>query len=259
MAIVDVYDALTNDRPYKKAFPHEEAVSIIKNGGGTHFDPLLTKVFLTHEKEFRDNAIKGHERGIEYTKLQSTVKMVANIVDVRSVPVSAYNPQYNQEALKKFLENNGVTYLHFGEEFGARQTDTDLLDDDGKLDFEKVRKTRLFRRGVERIWQGVEKGFRIALMCSESEPLECHRFAMVSVGLESEGLDVRHILKDRSIKTNLELKQELLKKYDRKIPKSNLFEPDISVETQIKEALRLKNREIGFSPYLNQKEGETHD
>ena len=46
MAIVDVYDALTNDRPYKKAFTHEEALSIIKNGNGTHFDPLLAEVFI---------------------------------------------------------------------------------------------------------------------------------------------------------------------------------------------------------------------
>ena len=52
MALVDVYDALTNDRPYKKAFSHEEAVEIIKNGSGTHFDPLIADVFIIHEKEF---------------------------------------------------------------------------------------------------------------------------------------------------------------------------------------------------------------
>lgn len=52
MAIVDVYDALTNDRPYKKALTHEEAVGIILDGRGTHFDPLITDVFVQHEKEF---------------------------------------------------------------------------------------------------------------------------------------------------------------------------------------------------------------
>jgi len=53
MAIIDVYDALTNDRPYKKAFSHEEAVEIIKDGFGTHFDPLIGNVFLTDEKKFK--------------------------------------------------------------------------------------------------------------------------------------------------------------------------------------------------------------
>ena len=54
MSIVDVYDAMTNDRPYKNAFAHEEAVEIIKTRMGTHFDPLIVEVFLKHEKDFKD-------------------------------------------------------------------------------------------------------------------------------------------------------------------------------------------------------------
>lgn len=181
------------------------------------------------------------------------------IVDVRSVPASAYNPQYNQDTFKSFLKNNHITYLHFAEEFGARRTDYELLDNEGKLDFEKVRKTGIFNYGLERIWKGVNNGFRIALMCSESEPLDCHRFSMISVGLEKDGFDVSHILKDKSVKTNLELEKELLKKYEKKIPQSNLFEPEISIEVQLKEAFRLKNKEIGFSPYLTRKEQEEYD
>jgi len=45
MAIIDVYDALVSERPYKKAFTHEEALDIIKNGSGSHFDPQVVKVF----------------------------------------------------------------------------------------------------------------------------------------------------------------------------------------------------------------------
>jgi len=52
MAIADVYDALVSTRPYKKAFPHIEAVEIIKNSSGTHFDPELVLIFLAYEKEF---------------------------------------------------------------------------------------------------------------------------------------------------------------------------------------------------------------
>jgi len=46
MAIVDVYDALVSDRPYKGAFSHEQAIEIIKNGKGTHFDPILVDLFV---------------------------------------------------------------------------------------------------------------------------------------------------------------------------------------------------------------------
>jgi len=45
MAVIDVYDALVSDRPYKKAFSHEKAVSIIMEDAGTHFDPLISKIF----------------------------------------------------------------------------------------------------------------------------------------------------------------------------------------------------------------------
>jgi len=58
MAIVDVYDALTDERPYKKAFPHEKAIEIIREEKGEHFDPLIAEVFLIHEKEF-ENAKSG--------------------------------------------------------------------------------------------------------------------------------------------------------------------------------------------------------
>ncbi|MDR0984384.1 MAG: response regulator [Ruminococcus sp.] len=52
MAIADVYDALVSERPYKKAFSHTEAVKIIFDGKGTHFDPILVDVFLAVQKDF---------------------------------------------------------------------------------------------------------------------------------------------------------------------------------------------------------------
>lgn len=55
LAIVDVYDALVSpDRPYKKAFSHEEAVNIIVESKGSHFDPKLVDLFLTVTDDFRE-------------------------------------------------------------------------------------------------------------------------------------------------------------------------------------------------------------
>lgn len=181
------------------------------------------------------------------------------LVDVRSVAASSYNPQYNEEPFKNYLKKNKISYLHFAEEFGARQTDPDLLDKDGKLDFDKVRKGRLFKSGLDRIWKGIEKGYVIAIMCSESEPLDCHRFSMVSVGLVKDGFDVKHILKDKTIKTNAELEDALIKKYEKKLPQKDLFNPDISNDEQLKEAYRLKNKEIGYSRYTNNQTEENYD
>lgn len=181
------------------------------------------------------------------------------IIDVRSIAASAYNPQYNQEPFKNFLKIKGINYLHFNEEFGARQTDPDLLDDENKVDFEKVRKSWVFKNGIDRLWQGIEKGFVIALMCSESEPFDCHRFSMISVALVKDGFEVKHILKDKTLKTNTELEDQLLKKYDKKLTKPDMFNPNVTLEDQLKEAYRLKNKEIAFSPYSKLIQEERYD
>ena len=60
MAVVDVYDALTNKRPYKEAFTHEKSVEVIKEGAGAHFDPKIVDVFLKHEQEFASGKITHH-------------------------------------------------------------------------------------------------------------------------------------------------------------------------------------------------------
>jgi len=174
------------------------------------------------------------------------------LVDVRSIAASTYNPQYNKEPLSNFLKQNGIIYLHFSEEFGARHNDPDLLDEDGKVDFEKVRKSLTFKNGIERLWQGNDKGFIIALMCSESEPFDCHRFSMISIALEKEGFEVQHILRDKTIKSNSDLEKALLKKYEKKLPKPDMFQPDVGIGDQLKVAYRLRNKEIAFSPYAKE-------
>jgi len=61
MAIADVYDALISDRSYKSAFPHDQAVEIIKNGSGTHFDPELVKIFLEFSQDFWNASIDSEK------------------------------------------------------------------------------------------------------------------------------------------------------------------------------------------------------
>jgi len=52
MAIVDVYDALMSERPYKKPFTEEETVRIIMEGSGKHFDPIVADVFFEVRNQF---------------------------------------------------------------------------------------------------------------------------------------------------------------------------------------------------------------
>lgn len=170
------------------------------------------------------------------------------VVDVRSTPASQYNPQYNKPVLANFLKENDIMYLHFGREFGARHTDPKLQDASGKVDFEKVQASADFKLGIERLQQGVDKGYFPALMCAEADPLECHRFSMISKMLEIEGFEVVHILKDGEAVSHHELEQVLWKKFSKKLPQPTIFEPNITKEDQLIAVYRLHNQLVGWSP-----------
>lgn len=168
------------------------------------------------------------------------------IIDVRSIAASAYNPQFNKSALIKNLKAEGIVYMHFEKEFGARQEHSSILDEEGKVDFEKFRATDDFQRGVQRLEKGLAKGFRIALMCSEAAPLDCHRFSMITVYLAQKGFDIQHILKDKSLCSNEVLEEKLLQKYAKKLPRPSLFEPNIEKKDQLKFAYQLRNKDIAY-------------
>lgn len=193
----------------------------------------------------------GHSNQSQEEFLELLKKHDVNcIVDVRSVPASKYTPQFNMEPLKWFLKKNDIQYLHFGEEFGARRTDS--LNIEGQVDFEQAVRTTNFNRGVERLMNGLQKGFRISLMCSEANPLECHRFSLVSRYFYDNGLDVQHILKDGELASHEVLEKEMIDEYlHSKKPKladiDQLF-GSYTAEDQRCDAYRLKNKEIGYKP-----------
>lgn len=193
----------------------------------------------------------GHSNQTQEELLQLLKAHQVNcIVDVRSVPASKYTPQFNKEELKSFLNQHGIVYLHFGNEFGARRND--CLDEDGQVNFELAVKTTAFQKGVERLNNGLEKGFRICFMCSEAEPLECHRFSLVSRFFHEHGYDVRHILKDGTAASHAELEKQMVEEYrhSRKyhIPDVDLLFGTYTGADQIRDAYRFKNKEIGYKP-----------
>lgn len=169
------------------------------------------------------------------------------IVDVRSIPASKYSPQFNKETLQGFLRSYNMDYLFFGYELGARRNDS--FNELGYVDFELTVQTALFQEGVHKLTPLLEKK-NIALMCSEADPLECHRFSLVGRYYHEEGLDVNHILKDATISSHETLEQEMIKNYlhSRKplLPNIDELFGTYTAEDQRRDAYRLKNKEIGF-------------
>ena len=178
------------------------------------------------------------------------------VVDVRSVPASKYSPQFNMDEIRWFLKRNGVQYLYFGDEFGARRTD--CIDDTGQVNFELAVQTANFQHGADRLMSGLEKGYHISLMCSEANPLECHRFSLVSRYFYEQGLDVQHILKDAELASHQMLEKQMIDEmlHSRKFHLSEVDQlfGTYTAEDQRRDAYRLKNKEIGYKPQLQMDE-----
>ena len=178
------------------------------------------------------------------------------VVDVRSVPASKFAPQFNEESLKNFLKLHNIQYLPFGDKFGARRTD--CINDDGQVDFEMAVTTPLFQQGAERLMKGLNRGFSIALMCSEADPLECHRFSLVSRYFHNKGIEILHILKDGNLATQGEVEKRMVNEFLHS-RKYHLAEVDelfatYAAEDQLRDAYKLKNKEIGYKPALQLEE-----
>ena len=133
---------------------------------------------------------------------------VSAVADVRSAPYSRFNPQFNRELLIEALEVEGIRYVFLGRELGGRSDDPACYED-GRIRYDRVAATESFRSGLDRVVDGAAR-YRIALMCAEKEPLDCHRTLLVARALDEQGDDVAHIHADGRLEAHREAMDRLL-------------------------------------------------
>ena len=133
---------------------------------------------------------------------------VTAVADVRSAPYSRFNPQFNREPFADALGSEGIRYVYLGNSLGGRSDDPACCED-GRIRYDRVAETESFKSGLARVVHGA-KGFRVALMCAEREPLDCHRTLLVSRALDERGVDVAHIHADGRLEPHDEAMNRLL-------------------------------------------------
>ncbi|MHB8260147.1 MAG: DUF488 domain-containing protein [Bacteroidia bacterium] len=133
------------------------------------------------------------------------------LIDVRSLPYSKFNPKFNQNDFKFFLERNGIKYVFMGDSIGGRPKDTSCYDDDGKVDYEKVKTKDFFLQGIDRLKTAYNKGVNVMLMCSEGKPCECHRSKLIGRVLNTDNIILKHIDEIGRIKDQITVINELHK------------------------------------------------
>ena len=133
------------------------------------------------------------------------------LIDVRSQPYSKFNPQFNQNDLKIFLDCNGIKYVFMGDSIGGRPKDTSCYDYHGKVNYDVVKTKDFFIKGIERLKTAYNKDINVVIMCSESKPCECHRSKLIGRVLNLENIVLKHIDEKGKLKDQTSVINELNK------------------------------------------------
>ncbi|MCW3105968.1 MAG: hypothetical protein JWQ09_474 [Segetibacter sp.] len=149
------------------------------------------------------------------------------LIDVRSQPYSKFNPQFNQSDLKYFLNRHGIIYIFMGDTIGGRPTDRTCYDDEGKVDYDKVKTKDFFKQGIDRLKIAYQKNLPIVVMCSESKPSECHRSKLIGRVLSDENIFLKHIDEKGKLKTQADVINEL----NKGLSDQTLFPEEISMNS----------------------------
>lgn len=130
------------------------------------------------------------------------------IADIRSVPYSRYRPQFARPALVESLQRAGLSYVYLGEELGGVPSSRVQAQMQGS-GYAAMAQTPAFLQAIARIARGRER-YRIALMCAERDPLDCHRALLVGRSLAANGMPVEHVHADGSTESQMRLEGRLL-------------------------------------------------
>ncbi len=165
---------------------------------------------------------------------------VTAVADVRTSPHSRRFPHFSRAALEARLRTDGLAYSFLGEELGGRPRDRRCYRD-GVADYERMAATAGFQRGLARVIEGARK-YRVALLCAEYDPLDCHRCLLVARALQERGVATGHILSDGRVASQSQIEDRLLAMSGR--GEDDLF---ASRAERLASAYRERARKVAFA------------
>lgn len=168
------------------------------------------------------------------------------VCDVRSQPYSKYVPHFNAEALRNALLQHNIKYLYMGKELGPRSTNPCHYID-GKVSYQLLEQSSQFQNGLQRLIKGIEQ-FTIALLCSEKDPINCHRSILICKNLP-RNINIYHILSDSSLESHQDLEQRLVTMYFKDT--ATLFN---TYRELLHEAYILHAQQLAYKPLTEEQE-----
>jgi uncharacterized protein (DUF488 family) len=164
---------------------------------------------------------------------------VTAVADVRSHPYSKHCPQYSRDAFRAGLFEAGVAYVFLGKELGARSTNSACYRD-GRVQFDLLAGEQAFVEGLKRLQEEMQR-HRVALVCAEKDPLDCHRAVLVGRRVHERGVSVQHIHADGHLEGHADMEARMLKLL--KVPDTDMFR---SREEILAEAYQTRGQQIAY-------------
>lgn len=167
---------------------------------------------------------------------------IDQVADVRSSPYSRYVTHFNHQELQQSLEDIGIGYAFLGGELGGRPADRSCYDADGQVLYDRVAETDAFDDGIRQVIRQADDS-RIALLCTEKDPLHCHRTLLVARALAGLNIAVEHIRSNGNIENHDAAMARLLGLF-KLSPNGDLFR---SKNDTINYALALQAKKMAYT------------
>lgn len=162
----------------------------------------------------------GHSNRSEFSLIELLrLHQITIVVDVRSTPTSSWVPHFDRSVISATLKQHGIAYSFLGGQLGVRTDDSSCYQNN-RIVYARLARSEPFQHGLRRVIKAADQ-HRLALMCTEQDPIACHRSILIAPALQQAGVVVIHILHpDGELETQQRLEARLLGLH-------NLSQPDM--------------------------------
>lgn len=161
------------------------------------------------------------------------------VVDVRSSPFSAYVSQFNRGQIEKTLSSAGMEYFYLGQALGGRSNDPQDFSQ-GQVQYEKLSKKPAYEYALDEL-TNKSKNSPTAIMCSEKDPIDCHRSLLISESLVDKDIQIKHIHSNGNIESHEKALERLL--IIHKLNQADLFSTE---EERLIKAIKLQEEKVAY-------------
>lgn len=163
----------------------------------------------------------GHKTPEEFVQELKSF-YIKYLIDVRTNPFSQWSPQFNNGTIQHWLKAAGIYYGYMGDSIGGKPPFDDCYDENGYFDYHKMAEVPSFKKGIKRLLNANNQGLSVAVMCTESDPAQCHRSKLIGRELYfGYGINMHHIIGVGKTITQTQIMTELTK--GDWLPQGNLF------------------------------------